>query len=431
VRGIRPRRLRRLVHPARAVALGGTTRYEPSGTLIIDRREAEALVQHEALASVRVSVVSPGERARIVKVLDAVEPRAAAAPGLFPGLLCPATTTCPDEVHVLRGAAVVVAGRLPRAQEAIVEMSGPAAELSPLGQTHNVVIEFDPPSRVPWEEVDGALRRGALRLALRLAEAALEAAPEAVEELVTPTSHGADGSLPRVGVITNVQTQGAFKDVLVYGRTMADALPTLIDRNELERGAVVSAQYGHPALRNPTYLYQNHPVVEALRRRDGRELRFAGLVLSPEPVDQERKALVSAHAAAVCLAAGFDGVIVTKEGGGNADADASLKMDRLEELGIASVGLFAEMSGSDGTGPPLVVPPTRAAGMVSTGNYDERVRLERVERVLGGQRIDVADADADAELEVPMAVMCGALSSLGWGRLTCREVNVPCASSTT
>jgi sarcosine reductase len=316
----------------------------------------------------------------------------------------------------------VAAGYLPRAQEAIVEMSGPAAALSPLGATHNLVVEFEPAEGAAWEDVDDALRRGVLRLAVRLADAAAggDAPPDAVE-VVTGGTSGRPGNLPRVGVVTNLQTQGRFKDVFVYGRSFAASLPTLIDAGDLDDGAVVSGQFGHPGLKNPTYLHQNHPVVEALRARHGRDLVFAGVVLSPEPVDQAGKELISAHAARLCAGAGFDAAVVTKEGGGNADGDMALKMDALEDLGITAVGVFAEMAGAEGTAPPVVVPPERATAMVSTGNYDERLFLPAVDRALGGPRVDLVDAAATAALDLPTAVVYCSLSPLGWGRLTCRE----------
>ena len=138
---------------------------------------------------------------------------------------------------------------------------------------------------------------------------------------------------------------------------------------------MVSGQYGHPSLRNPTWVHQNHPVANALRARHGQDLAFAGVVLSPEPVSASEKARISAAAAQLCADAGFEAVILTKEGGGNADADVALKMDALEDMGIATVGLFAEMAGPDGTGPPIVVAPERATAMVSTGNYDTRLVL--------------------------------------------------------
>jgi hypothetical protein len=96
-------------------------------------------------------------------------------------------------------------------------------------------------------------------------------------------------------------------------------------------------------------------------------------------------------------------------------------MDALEELGIPAVGLFGEMAGKDGTAPPLVVPPTKATAMVSTGNYDEPLELGQVERALGGERIDLRDVDATEAVELPHAAIYCALSPLGWGRLTCQE----------
>jgi len=96
-------------------------------------------------------------------------------------------------------------------------------------------------------------------------------------------------------------------------------------------------------------------------------------------------------------------------------------MDRLEEEGVTAVGIFAEMAGRDGTGPSLVVPPSRATAMVSAGNYDERVTLPACARALGGDRLALLDRPATDELELPVAAIYCALNPLGWGRLTCAE----------
>ena len=413
--------LRRLVHTVREAALGEATRYA-SGVLTVSRAELAALGADPALRAVGISLLSPGQSARIVKVLDAVEPRAkGSGEGIFPGLLGPAVAQGRGETHLLRGAAVVAAGYLPRAQEAVVEMSGPAAERSPLGLTHNVVVTFQPAEGAAWDEVDRAVRRAVLRIAARLGAAARGSAPDAVEELSAPSGRnpaGRNASLPRVGAITNLQTQGAFKDVFFYGRSLAGSPPVPVDPAEVDDGAVVSGQYGHPGLRNPTYVHQNHPVVAALRAADGESLAFGGLVLCPEPVEQGAKELAAAHAARLAAALGWDAALITKEGGGNADSDISLKMDALEELGIVGVGLFAEMSGPEGTAPPLVSPPSSATAMISTGNYDERVALGAVETAVGAERFDLLDTGATEAMEVPMAVLVASLSPLGWGRLT-------------
>ena len=415
--------LRLLAHDVVAVRVGEETSYV-DGVLNVGRGEAADLLAHPALAEVRVACCSPGDSTRIVKVLDAVEPRCkgadpasaeSPAAGVFPGLLGPARLRGRGETHVLRGAVVLSAGFLPRAQEAVLQMSGAGAEFSPLSATHNVVVEFEPAPGAPWEEVAGALRLGVLRLAAHLAQSAIAVAPDSVDEL-EPVPAASTG-LPRVVAVTNIQTQGAFKDVLVYGRTMAGSLPTWIDPCELADGAVVSAQYGHPALKNPTFVHQNNPIVAALRANDDVEL--AGVVLCPEPVSEDEKRMVSEHAARLCAAIGADGAIVTKEGGGNADGDVALKLDALEDLGISAVGLFAEMAGRDGTAPGLVVAPTRANALISTGNYDELVRFEGTDRALGGERLGIVDAAATDELEIPVAAIYGSLNPLGWGHLTC------------
>jgi sarcosine reductase len=410
--------LTRVVHDVRALDLGERTSYS-AGRLAVGEESARGLLRDPALAEVRLACAAPGDSVRIVGALDAIQPcsKGPGGGGVFPGLLGPAMPAGRGETHVLRGAAVLAAGYLPRAQEAVIDMSGPAAPLSPLGATHNLVVQFAPADDADWGDVEAALRRGLVRLAAHLAEAALDADPDAVEELPEPGSTSTDR--PRVGVVLNLQTQGKFKDVFVYGRSLSGGLPTVIAPGELDDGAVVSGQYGHPALKNPTYLHQTHPVVAALRACD--ELELAALVLCPEPVDQANKELVSAHAARLCAGLRLDAAIVTKEGGGNADADVSLKLDRLEEEGITAVGILAEMAGRDGTGPPLVVPPTKATALVSTGNYDERMTLPACERALGRDRVALLDQPSTDELELPVAAIYCAQSTLGWGRLTCAE----------
>ncbi|HXT45701.1 MAG TPA: glycine/sarcosine/betaine reductase component B subunit [Pseudonocardiaceae bacterium] len=412
--------LRRMVHEVHAIEIGTNTRYEQH-QLVVGQEQALALFADPALASVRLHVAAPGDRVRIVAPLDVVEPRSKGpGGGVFPGWMAPVNRPRGGDTHVLRGAAVLAAGHLPRNQEGLIDMSGPAADRSPFARTNNVVIEFDRADGASWQEAEVAVRRGLLRLAVHLADAAVEASPDVMEELAPPHHPGTPtGGLPRVGVITNLQTQGAFKDVFVYGHSMAGSLPTLFDPVEIEDGAVVSGQYGHPALRNPTYLHQNHPVIAELRARNGQDLCFAGVVLCPEPVEQAAKELVSTHAAWLCRAAGFDAVIVTKEGAGNADNDLMLKVDALEADGLTAVALYAELSGADGTGPPLVAGPRRGA-IISTGNYDQRIKLPAVERAIGGSQLRIADADATAAVEIPTAAILSALSPLGAGWLTCR-----------
>lgn len=411
-----------LIHRVTGIALGDHSSFD-AGLLTIGAESAAVFFDDPAFADVRFHTASPGGSVRIVKLLDVVEPRSKGpGGGAFPGFVGPARPARSGPIHVLRGAAVMAAGYLPRNQEGVVDMSGPAAALSPYATTHNLIVEFDRADDATWEDVDRALRNGLLSLAVHLADAAVDTDPDDIEEWPSPDASGCAGDLPRVGAITNLQTQGSFKDVFVHGESLNTSRPILIDPGEVDDGAVVGGQFGHPGLRNSTWMHQNNPVVADLRARHGRDLVFAGLILCPEPVDQGRKEQRSAEAAQLCVEAGFDAAIVTKEGGGNADADISFKLDALARLGITGVGIFAELSGPDGTGPPVVSPPRVATAMISTGNYDERLHLPAVDRVIGGDRVDIADAAASGELDLPTAAIHGSLSPLGWGRLTAQAV---------
>lgn len=412
--------LRRHIHRVKSADFGDVTALS-GGHLSVSAADARACFFHPALATTDFSWARPGERLRIVKVLDAVQPRTKGpgGAGIFPGMIGPALPQGRGDTHVLEGLAVLTAGFVPRAQQGLVQMSGPSAELTPFGQTINLVVEFEPAPEAPWDQVASALRLGLLRLATVTAEAAIGCAADSVDEL-PPVRGSQSGRLPRVGLIVNLQTQGDFKDVYLYGKTMSGSLPTLVDPNELEDGAVVSGQHGHPGLKNPTYLHQNNPVVSALRARDGIDLSFAGVILSPEPVDQRLKEMTSAHAARMVYGLGWDAAVVTKEGAGNADIDISLKVDALEEMGIVGIGIFAEMSGPDGLGPPVVSPPARATAMISTGNYDQRITFEKVDKALGGAFFELTGGESTAEMRLATAAVYCGLSPLGWGRLTAR-----------
>ncbi|MCW2612784.1 MAG: grdE, partial [Cryptosporangiaceae bacterium] len=148
--------LERFVHHVDAVEIGETTRYRRQ-RLVVGRDDVTDAFADPALATVRPHAASPGDRVRIVKPLDVVEPRSRGPEGgTFPGWLVPVNRPRGGRTHVLRGAAVLAAGFLPRNQEGLVDMSGPAAELSPFARTHNVVVEFDPASGASWADVDAA-----------------------------------------------------------------------------------------------------------------------------------------------------------------------------------------------------------------------------------------------------------------------------------
>src|ERR671918_529804 len=110
-----PAGLRLQIHRVTSVALGQATSFHSGGRLTVSAKQAGALFDDPALSAVRFTWASPGDPVRIVKVPDAVEPRAKAPGGgtVFRGFLGPPRQQGTGETHVLRGAAVLAAGFLP------------------------------------------------------------------------------------------------------------------------------------------------------------------------------------------------------------------------------------------------------------------------------------------------------------------------------
>jgi glycine reductase len=158
--------LRRIVHEVHTIEIGTATRYEQH-RLVVGQKQAQALFMDPALASVRVHVAALGDRVRIIAPLDVVEPRSKGpGGGAFPGWVAPVNRPRGGETHVLRGSAVLAAGHLPRNQEGLIDMSGPAAERSPFARTNNVVIEFDRADDASWQDAEVAVRRRTSRVPL-------------------------------------------------------------------------------------------------------------------------------------------------------------------------------------------------------------------------------------------------------------------------
>ncbi len=404
-------------HIVRDVVLGAENSFR-DGLLTIAEEQIRALAGHPPIRSMELHLARPGDSLRIIRILDAIQPRAKAGDGVvFPGFLGPARVAGAGETHILTGCALLTVSSLPRAQEALIDMAGPGAGICPLAKENLLILEFTPVEGAPWGEYEAAIRLVALGIAAHVGGIARSAPPD--RSFRVPPASSAIG-LPRVGYIYNIQAQGSFKDTFVYGRSARDILPTLISAGELLDGAVVSGNYGHPSLKNSTYAHLTNPIVRELLARDGRDLAFGGIILKPEPVTLDGKELVAESAANLASLLNWQGAVVTKEGGGNADTDLFLAAERCERRGVRTVLLMAELAGPDGRTPPLLGSPPEADALVSLGNYEEPVSLPSVERVIGGDSLRLADGPVAGPLTIPTAPFFGALSPVGAGSLRAR-----------
>jgi glycine reductase len=419
-------RLELASYPVREVVLGNVTEYR-EGVLRVDRPGLEArLAQDPALESVRLGVAYPGERTRIVHILDVLEPRyKPGSPGsAFPGILGAPEGAGDGRTNRLAGLAIVQTGQfsqpegLQMLRESIVDMSGPAADLVPFSQTVNLVISFQPRAGVSNAEYDHAVRVASARLAEELARATEGQQPQEVR-VYSPAEPRPD--LPRAVWVCLVQSLGLLEHSLVYGESTVNKLPMALHPNEVLDGALISGNFLFACQRNRTYLYQNNAILEELYALDGRELSLAGVVLSPtsRPTlpEKERNAAFAATTASLL---GASAAIVTQEGGGHANVDFMLVCNRCERRGIKTVLLNNESSDAEGTDTSFIYVVPEADAMVSAGKTEELIHLPAMERVIGGDSLDMEGTLQDPYQAFTTSIrpLCCATSQIGATRIT-------------
>lgn len=418
--------------PVTEVAFGPRTRLDGS-RLEIDRDELIALVlENGFFHRVRVDIVSPGESARIIHLLDTIEPRikVEGPGGTFPGFLDAVETVGEGRTHRLAGVAVMESAELPwrgekgllMVREGIVDMTGPGAEYSPFWQTINIVLTLELKPNFSDEEYDRTIRLAGLKAAQYLAQTTTDQTAPRYRTYDLKISRP---ELPRVVYVHQIQSQGTFSQTFFYGKPLDDLIPTLVHPNELLDGALVSGNSAYQSLKTPTWLHCNNPVIEQLYDRHGRDWNFIGVILSRGHFygihEKERSANQVAKLARMLNA---DGAMVTWEGGGNSIIEAMLTIQALERAGIKTTAISYELGGVDGTGTPLLLYSVpEADALVSCGTYERPLRLPAVQRVVGGRTIRLDPAKGDhrlpahqsLQLDTSLQMYCGT-NQLGFGR---------------
>ncbi|MBR5244710.1 MAG: beta-aspartyl-peptidase, partial [Clostridia bacterium] len=122
-----------------------------NGTLYVDADAVKAFMYEEDdvkdwVADFKFDIARPGESVRITPVKDVIEPRVKVegGGGIFPGVVSKVDTVGSGKTHVLRGMAVVTAGKIVGFQEGIIDMSGPGAQYTPFSKLNNFVVVAEP-----------------------------------------------------------------------------------------------------------------------------------------------------------------------------------------------------------------------------------------------------------------------------------------------
>jgi sarcosine reductase len=394
--------------PVRRAQFGSRTEYQ-DGQLIIDREAVRRLILRDPrIKDVRPELVHPGESARVIRVLDAIEPltKVRGPSCTFPGFNGPPRTCGSGRTHHLEGFTVMEVTDFPYPasgvqafEEGIVEMSGPGAAFSGVSDRVNLLLVMTPGSASNNMEYDDALRRAGLRVADYLAGATRELTPPKMETFNTRQE---TPGLPRIVWVHQVRSQGPMIQTFLYGHEMSGCVPTVLHPNEMLDGAVVGANYKIGS-RTPTFRHTWHPSLATLYERHGKDLNFAGVIIARGHHEneflKERSAQVAARLAVMLRA---DGALCTYEATGNTHIDFMLIVKAFEEAGIPTGAVVHEYGGPEGKDISLLDFVPEAIALASSGGIDRRVTLPPVEKLIGGTHLAHRGEPAKGELNLPL-----------------------------
>src|SRR5688572_29366917 len=159
--------------------------------LSIDRQELISVLEQEPLFEhVEIELAHPGESCRIIRVLDVLEPRYRLSGPNFPGALDGNGLVGDGRTQALKNVAVVETDQLATRSRNIIDMCGPAAEYSPIGNAHNVVLLPYPKPGADKNDYRLAVKKAGLKAATYLAAAAKDVVPQETQTFELPPEIG-------------------------------------------------------------------------------------------------------------------------------------------------------------------------------------------------------------------------------------------------
>lgn len=415
------------------VQFGDVTKVE-KGTLYVNKAELlEAVGGDPRLTKIEIDIAKPGEETRIMPVKDVIEPRVKVEGpgGILPGMISKVDVVGSGRTHILKGAAVVTAGKIVGFQEGIIDMSGPGADYTPFSKTQNIVIVCTPIENLQQHEHEQAVRMVGFKAAAYIGEAGRNVTPDEVKVYETPTlMEGMKQypGLPRVAYVYMLQTQGLLHDTYVYGVDAKKIVPTIIYPTETMDGAIVSGNCVSACDKNPTYNHMNNPIIEDLYERHGKDYNFVGVIITNENVTLADKERSSNWTAKLAEYLNLDAVIVSEEGFGNPDTDLMMNCKKISAKGIKTVLVTDEYAGRDGASQSLADADKAADAVVTAGNANEVISLPPMKKIIGylepADRIAggfAGSLKADGSIVAELQVITGATSEIGFNKLSATE----------
>jgi glycine reductase len=427
-------------YPVKQIRLGHRFGYQ-NQVLEVDEAALIALVLEDArITEATLAVAMPGEKTRITGIRDIVEPRykASGSGQVFPGVLAAVEDVGDGRTHRLSGITVIAAAEYEgtiRAgttvqRSAILDMSGPGAEISRFSSYVHLVLSFKIAPGLAELDAHGAIQSAECKVASRLAQTTQGLQPA---KIFTYDLSEKRPQLPTVMLLQGCITdpQHVHSGVGYYGLSLRDSMATFVHPNEFFDGAVtVDTTRSGRGYYPTTWDWQNHPLVLGLYEEHGRSLNFGGVVFQRIRFETNHGKEVGAqNAARLAKAMGADGVLVTWIGGGNAFVDVMFTVRACEKNGIKTTLVTYENGGKEGKDSPVLFYLPEADAMVSTGALDRTVELPAMDKVIGPyEQIKIfpfpgaAPVPAGAALSLEARdVMIGGADIWGDGRFRCVE----------
>ena len=426
--------------PVSKIRLGNRFRYE-NEVLDVDEGALTALVLEDSrITEATLAVAAPGEKTRITGIRDIVEPRhkVSGSGQVFPGILGAVENVGDGRTHRLSGMTVIAAAAydgtiragttIPRS--AILDMSGPGAEVSRFSSYLHLVLSFSIAPGLGELDAHSAIQMAEYKVAQRLAQITEDLSPAKIS--IYDLSEK-DPKLPNVMLVQGCITdpQHVHSGVGYYGLSLRNSMATFVHPNELFDGAVTvdttrSGRGYYPA----TWDWQNHPLVLELYAAHGKSVNFGGVIMQRIRFENHHGKEVGAqNAARLAKAMGADGALVTWIGGGNAFVDVMLTVRACERNGIKTTLVTYENGGKEGKDSPVLFYLSEADAVVSTGSLDKVLELPAMDRVVGPyEQIKIFPFPGAAFLPAKGAlsleardVMMGGADIWGQGNFRCEE----------
>jgi hypothetical protein len=409
--------------------LAGPKTHVSDHQLYVHLPELEKIILADGrIQSVNLDWVYPGDRVRIVNVVDVIQPRCKMDPAEedFPGWLGKLKTAGEGRTRSLQGVSVILSNPVSkRSYSGIVDMYEKGAEWSKYGRLINLCVDPQPAGGTEERDFEVAVKLAGLKAAVYLAKAAEGHPADQVEVFDLDLPRQKESNLPRTAyaflLYTPQHDYQGISDAVLYGTEMSQSLPLVLHPNEILDGGIVSP---HTVRGMDTYSLQNHAIIKELYQRHGRDLLFAGVVVyaaSLEPLKRQRTAMMVGHLVKNVL--GADGVILNKVHGGMPHIDMALAAEACEKQGVKSALLIQFFESGTSLAEGALFNSQTLDAVVNVGQTLERIHLTRPDKILGGSadtRIynpQFAQKADDAVIDIEGFLLAGFHDHLGGSKI--------------